>query len=359
MRIRALLLSAAFALAVPSIVGAVAPSDISIETYDGVELRGKFYQANTAKNKNNGCVILMHGYQKDPTKGDWKGLADLLTANGFNVVQFDFRFHGQRTDVQPSIFWNDPFNKTHITGATRKPPRSELTFKDIKNPKDYYPMLVNDVMAVRTYLDTQNDSGKVNTSSVYLIGTGDAVSVGFLYMTAEWFREREVPNVGLPPMVVSSNRRIFLGAQPCGRDLAGAVWISPLRHPSMSQTTIENFTTKYPSATPMREETPMLFIHGEKDTKSKDGSKFFFEKVLVAQPKPNSRLAKLPQTFQREIKGTQLAEAELLGKNLGTEEMIIKYLEEVDKERKGKVQIPKRGYTKPLAVQLASFGVAP
>ena len=283
----------------------------------------------------------------------------MLSANGFNVVQFDFRFHGQRTDVQPAIFWNDHFNKTHVTGANRRPPPSELTFKDIRNPNAYYPMLVNDVMAVRTYLDLQNDSGKVNTSSVYLIGTGDAVSVGFLYMTAEWFREREVPNVAVPPLFVSTSRRIFLGSQPCGRDIAGAIWISPTRHPSMSQSTIENFTTKYPSATPMREETPMLFIHGEKDAKSKEGSKFFFEKVLVAQPKSNSRLAKLPQTFQREIKGTQLAEAELLGKNLGTEEMIIKYLEEVDKERKSKVQIAKRGYTKPLAVQLASFGVVP
>ena len=282
----------------------------------------------------------------------------MLAANGFNVVQFDFRFHGQRTDVQPAIFWNDQFNKMHVTGANRRPQPSELTFKDIKNPNTYYPMLVNDVMAVRTYLDLQNDSGKVNTSSVYLIGTGDAVSVGFLYMTAEWFREREVPNVAVPPLFVSSKRQIFLGSQPCGRDLTGAIWISPTRHPSMSQSTIENFTTKYPSAAPMRE-TPMLFIHGEKDTKSKEGSKFFFEKVLVAQPKPNSRLAKLPQTFQREIKGTQLAEAELLGKNLGTEEMIIKYLEDVDKDRKSKVQIAKRGYTKPLGVQLSSFGVVP
>lgn len=359
MRIRVLLLSAAFTLAVPSIVGAVAPTDISIETYDGVELRGKFYAANNSKNKNNACVILLHGFQKDPTKGDWVGLANLLSVNGFNVVQFDFRFHGQRTVVQPAIFWNDNFNKSHVTGANRRPPPSELTFKDIRNPNTYYPMLVNDIMAVRTYLDAQNDSGKVNTSSVYLIGTGDAVCLGFFYIAAEWYREREVPNVAVPPLFVSSNRRIFLGMQPCGRDIAGAIWISPVRHPAMSQSTIENFTTKYPSATPMREETPMLFIHGEKDAKSKEGSKFFFEKVLVAQPKSNSRLAKLPQTFQREIKGTQLAEAELFGKNLGTEEMIVKYLEEVDKERKSKVQIAKRGYTKPLGVQLSSFGVVP
>lgn len=339
--------------------GAAAPSDLTIETFDGVLLRAKFFPAAPGKSKNNACVILMHGFQKDPTKGDWKGLADMLSANGFNVIQFDFRFHGQRTDVAPAVFWNDSFNKQHITGATRKPPRSELTFKDIKNPNNYYPMLVNDLMAVRTYLDTLNDSNRVNTSSVYLIGADDAVSIGFLFLTAEWYREREVPVVPLPPNIVSTTRLMYQQVPPCGRDYAGAIWLSPTRHPSMSQTTIENFMSKYPKATSLREETPMLFINGEKDTKSKEGSKFFYERVLVAQPKPNSRLAKLPLTYQREIKGTQLAGAELLGKNLGTEDMIVKFLEKLEEERKGRVQIPKRGYTKPLQVIFSTFGVTP
>ena len=90
---------------------------------------------------------------------------------------------------------------------------------------------------------------------------------------------------------------------------------------------------------------PMLFLHGEKDVKGKEGAKFFFDKVLVAQPKSGSRLAKLPLTYNREIKTTALAEAELLGKNLGTEEKIIEFLTAVDKDRKNKVAIPKRGYT--------------
>lgn len=336
----------------------VAVEDLSIETTDGVKLRGKFYTGNQAEGKNGACVILMHAYQKEPTKGDWVGVANLLANKGYHVVQFDFRFHGGKTmDVIPTLFWENQFNAQNITGADKKPPRSELTFKDIRRPKEYYPALVNDIMAVRTYLDAQNDLGKVNTSTVYLLGAGDAASIGFLYMTAEWYREREVPNVGLPPVNISANRGLFGSSQPCGIDLAGAVWLSPARHLSMPQATIENFTSRY--ATRLREETPMLFISGEKDAKGKEGAKFFFERVLVAQPKPGSasKLAKLPLTYNREIKATNLAEAELLGKGLGTEDMIVEFMAAIDKDRKNKVAIPKRGYTKPLPVLFKTFGV--
>ena len=334
-----------------------AVEDVLIETYDGVKLRGKQY-TGANKGKNNSVVIIMHAYQKEPSKGDLGGLAKKLAGEGYHVLQFDFRFHGGKPmDVTPGIFWNDPFNKQHIKGATNKPPRSELTLKDIKTPKDYYPMLVNDVMAARTYLDAQNDLGKVNTSTVYLIGAGDAASIGFLYMTAEWYREREVPNIPIPPVYVSTNRGLFPNSQSCGGDIAGAVWLSPARHPSMSQNTIENFTSKYQGSIRLREETPMLFISGEKDAKGKEGAKFFFDKVLVAQPKSGSRLAKLPLTYNREVKSTILSEAELLGKGLETETMITEFLTAIDKDRKNKVAIPKRGYTKPLPVQFQSFGV--
>jgi hypothetical protein len=364
MRIRARLLSAlafaatALGLAAHAPKGrAQAAEDISVETYDGVKLRGRQY-ASSGKIKSNPVVILLHGYQKEPTKGDWSGLAEKLASAGYHVAQFDFRFHGQKpTEVLPASFWKENVNAKYVTGATKKPPRDELTLKDVRNAKDYYPMLVNDVMAVRTYLDIQNDTGRVNTSNVYLIGAGDAASVGFLYMAAEWYREREVPNIGIPPVLVAANRAPFLNAPSCGKDLAGAIWLSPARHPSMSTSTVENLTSKY--APQMREETPMLFLHGEKDTKGRDGAKFFYDRVLIAQPKPGARVAKLPQTKLEVIKGTQLAEADLLGKNLGTEDQIMKFLEETEKARKSGPPLPRRGYTRPLPVVYTSFGLNP
>lgn len=366
MRIRARFLSvAAFAAASLGLAAhapkghAQAAEDISVETYDGVKLRGRQY-AGSGKIKSNPVVILLHAYQKEPTKGDWSGLAEKLATTGYHVVQFDFRFHGQKpTDVIPGTFWRENVNNKYVIGATRKPARDALTLKDVRNPKDYYPMLVNDIMAIRTYLDIQNDTGRVNTSNVYLIGAGDAASVGFLYMTSEWYREREVPNIGIPPAIVSANRGTFLNAPSCGKDLAGAIWMTPARHPSMSESTVENFVTKFAAAAPLREETPMLFLYGEKDTKGKKAAEFFYDKVLVAKPKPGARVSKLPQTKLEVVKNTQLAEADLLGKSLGTEDLILKFLDDTDKARKAGPPLPRRGYTRPLPVLYGSFGLNP
>jgi hypothetical protein len=337
-----------------------AAEDIVIETFDGVKLRGVYYQANATKMKNNACVMMLHPYTKDGKAQGWVDLAkNLSEQQGYHVIAFDFRFHGGRTmDVIPDLFWNQPFNKSQITGATRKPPKSELSFKDIRNPRDYYPMLVNDVMAVRTYLDVLNDQGKVNTSTIYLVGAGDAASIAFLYMTAEWHREREVPNVAIPPSVVSAQRGLFAGGTSAGRDIAGAVFLSPSRHPSMSSTAIENLVSneRY-GAVQLRTETPMLFLNGEKDPKGREGSKYFFDKVLVANPKPNSRIQKLPLTYHVEIKDQKLAEMDLLGKGFETEAKIFEFLTALDKDRKNKVAIPNRKYTKPLPVIFQSYGV--
>jgi hypothetical protein len=109
----------------------------------------------------------------------------------------------------------------------------------------------------------------------------------------------------------------------------------------------------------MREETPMLFIYGEKDTKSKAAAKFFFTDVLVAQPKPPTKLTKLEQTFFKELTGTgaSLVGADLIGKGTGLEEEVTKFLNAVQKERKNKPAIPQRGYTKPLLIYPYMFGV--
>jgi hypothetical protein len=336
-----------------------AAEDVIIETCDGVKLRGTFHPAAgmKAKERGNACIIMLHPYGKDYSKNQgWIDLAKKMSGDqGFNVLSLEFRFTGKPNDISSDIFWKDNFNQRHVQGFGKKPPRTELSNKDVKSSqaKDYYPMLVNDVMAARVYLDSMNDAGKVNTSTVYLIGAGDAATIGFFYMTAEWFREREVPNVPVPPQTVSAARNLFPGAQACGRDIAGAIFLSPQRHPSFPSNTLETFVRE--RAKSLRTETNMLFLNGENDPKGKEGSKFFFEKVLVGNSKSTS-LPKLTQTFHREIKGSKFAEAELLGKGLDTETNIINFIDAIEKERKTKVNVTRK-YSKPLQVILQDFGV--
>lgn len=332
------------------------------ETADGVKLQGIFYKANPTKLKNNSCVLLLHPYKASVDAQ--KKLTDLaltLATEGFNVFQFSLRGHGKDpTDVVANEFWKFPHNRDNLTGANRNPPKQSIVLKDFRGDgKDYFPFLVNDVMAARVHLDRKNDNSLVNTSSVYLVGVGDAVNLGLFFATTEWYREAKKPN--LPPAFepkVIDPRRTLQDSEVAGKDIAGAVWISPTKPVSMSDAAVKAFASKY--AVRLRDETPMLFINDDRDARGKAASKFFYNDVLVAAPKPGAKLARLEQTFHKELKPTgktALVGVDLIGKGTGLEEDVVKFLEKVQEERKNKPQIPQRGYTKPLLVNPQAFGV--
>ena len=78
------------------------PVEETFLTADGVQLHGLF----TKSTKNSGTdpvVILLYPPGKDNTmaKGDWKGLATLLSKQGYNVFQFDWRGHGKLLSALP------------------------------------------------------------------------------------------------------------------------------------------------------------------------------------------------------------------------------------------------------------------
>jgi hypothetical protein len=337
------------------------PEAESFETADGVKLQGVFHKANPSASRNNACVILIHAFKSaNPGKG-LDDLAKTLAKDGYNVLQFTLRGHGPvPTDVVPTEFWRFSFNSEHVTGAGKSPPKSSITIKDFKGDgRGYYPYLVNDVMAARVHLDRKNDNGQVNTSSVYLVGVGDAVNLGLFYATVEWYREAKKPNLppALEPKYIDP-RRGLLDTEVAGKDIAGAVWISPAKPVAMSETAVRDFSTRW--ATRLRDETPMLFVNDEKDLKGRAASKFFYNDVLFAQPRPGAKVAKLQQTFHRELKpsGTSapLVGADLIGKETGLEKMVTEFLDKVQEERKNKPPIPTRGYTKPLLVNPQAFG---
>jgi len=332
----------------------------SFETFDGVKLQGVFYKANPGKLKNNSVVILLHAFKApNPTKG-LDDLAKTLAADGYHVLQFTFRGHGSTpTDVTPDVFWKYRVNADYVTGARANPPKSAIVLKDLKGDgREYYPYLVNDVMAARVHLDRMNDNGAVNTSSVYLVGVGDAVDLGLFYATAEWYREAKKPNLApaFEPKIVSPARTLQ-DTEVAGKDIAGAVWISPAKNPGMSDQSVKALLSKY--AVRLRDETPMLFLNGEKDAKGKAASKFYFNDVLVAVPRPGSKVAKLSQTFHVELKGPgeSLVGADLIGKKTGLEEKVLEFGGKVHEERKSKPPIPARGYTKPLLITPQQFGI--
>lgn len=336
------------------------PTDELIETADGVKLRGILYKAQNSK--NGSCVIIIHEPFKDPTKKDWDGLGRTLAKNGYHTLRFDLRGHGKSKELIPAKFWREQLN-TKLPGATKNPPRDTLDEKDFHNKKYYYPQLIYDLAGARNHLDKLNDDGQVNTSSIYLIAEGDAVTLAMLFLATEWHREQKKPMgfLNAQKFWVAANQQIAAGGSPAGRDYGGAVWLSPRQMSGFSTNAIKNWVSDYGRGIDgdMRKETPMLFFVGEKDEQGKKDVTFFNEKVMIAKGMKERKIEPLDTTFtdKGQIKGTALRGVDLLGKNdtLKTEDTILEFLKAMEDQRRKKARIT-RDYQEPVKINLASFG---
>lgn len=365
---RRLLLPVVFAAALFGLVDGTAPralsqgsggaSDESFESADGVKLNGRFYKAQVTK--NNSCVILLPGYKKDPTKGDWDGLARRLAGEGYNVLLLQYRGHGKSTDINGKEFFGDPvlgpINARLVPGATKMPPKNSLHMQELK--PNYMPMLVNDIMAARSFLERKNDAGEVNVGTMHLIGSGDVVPLGLFYIAAEWHREAERPTneFARRPFV---NGNAGVAGAPVGKDIASAIWLGADRPAAMPDGAVKGFVSGY--APDMRNETRMLFLVADKNEHDRSKAKYFYDEVLVAKGNPGKKVEKMELTEVRTIKGAKsLTGVDLLGKNdtFGTEDIISKYLKAIEDDRKAKARY-NRQYTAPLPIALQTFGISP
>jgi hypothetical protein len=373
------LVFAAFAALFPNTPRALAQDGPVEETFlsaDGVQLRGLFLKSEKTP-ASDPVVILLYPPGKDNNmdKGDWKGLAARLSKEGYNVFRFDWRGHGKSTDIKDTKkFWTNDFtaawNHKYITGApvgvVPKKIKNDIFFKDIKgpDPTKYTPVYMLDLAAARYHLDTKNDAGDVNTSSVYLIGAESAATIGIGWMTAEWNRPKVAPKPGELGIGVPRYEFIpqpLVGGIPAeaGEDISGAIWLSATRPPpSIKPQLVQDWVAK--GATKLRENNPVLFLHGAKDPVGKAATDFFFNQVLVANPPKNSPLQKLEQAFVREVKDTKLVGVQLLGNNkdLGTEDTIMKFVEDIQKER-AKIVRRNRTFDHPYFIDLSRFGMNP
>ncbi|HXD87388.1 MAG TPA: hypothetical protein VN641_12905 [Urbifossiella sp.] len=343
------------------------PEEETFTTADGVRLKGLFHRAET-KIAGNPVVILLYqpgaGNTMDKP-GDWAGLTKTLTKKGFNVFRFDWRGHGKSKDiVDGDLFWNNsitgPWNRRFVKGFNKKPPKGELDVKnDLLYGNKYYPMFVQDLAAVRNQLDGKNDQGDLSTSSIYLIGAGDAATIGMLWMSEEWMRPEIHPQFLGTDYYQVSPLPMFPpnpGAE-AGNDIAGAVWLSASRLTSIP----ERLVTDWSKANlKLRDNNHMLFLYGDKDKKGHLDAKFFYDQVLVAKGNKNLGVKQLEQTFLREVQGTALKGVSLLGNDgaLHTETDIMKFLEARQKDRASKVR-RQRKYAHPYFINLQAFGINP
>jgi pimeloyl-ACP methyl ester carboxylesterase len=363
--------------------GAVAET---FKTADGVELHGLFHATDKDPTKAPVVVFLYPpGANNDMTKGDWAGLAKELNKAGYHVFQFDWRGHGKSTSIKDKQkFWGNPYTglggtyfNGYIKGAPRgavnpnAPLKNDIFFKDLgNNAVKYMPAYLNDLAAVRVHLDSKNDNKELNTSSIYLVGAGDAASLGLAWLTAEWNRPAVFPNVNQLGFGVAGYEYIpqpLNGGIPseAGADFGGCVWLTATRPTSFKENIVKSWISNARLAPKIRENNPMLFLYAEKDTNGAlSGAKqsaFFFNEVLVAAPRKGTNLEPLEQTFIKEVKGAaQLQGVKLLGQNatLKTEDTIVLYFAAIQKVRQ-KIPSKARKYDTPYFVDTLYFGLKP
>ncbi|AMV30354.1 Alpha/beta hydrolase family protein [Gemmata sp. SH-PL17] len=354
-----------------------APVEESFLTADGVQLKGLFHATNKdAATAPVAVLLYAPGPDRDMTKGDWAGLAGRLNEAGYHVFRFDWRGHGKSTEIKdPKKFWNNPFlNGGNVNyngyikgGPPKKPLKNDLYYKDLSptRAERYLPAYLNDLAAVRLHLDSKNDNKTLNTSSIYLIGTGDAAALGLGWIATEWSRPAVFPKegqlgVGVPGYEFVPQQLVGQFPPEGGHDIAGAVWISPNRPALISEAATKKWISTY--APKIRENNPMLFLYADKDAAGKKQSEFFYNEVLVGDPRRAKafNLAPISDTFIKEVKGgSTLNGVKLLDNNaeLKVQDTIIQFMAAIQKER-AKLPSKNRNYSTPYFINAQSFGFA-
>jgi hypothetical protein len=290
------------------------------ETCDGVELHGLFYPSSQGPKAT--CVILLHNVANssdthNSQQDGWDRLATSLQEHGYAVLSFDFRGHGNSTSVQ-SNFWKAPQN-SGVRGAKGK---ETIEAKDF--PRNYWPVLTNDIAAAKTFLDRRNDEGQCNSRNIILIGAQNGAVLGSMWLAAEMHRYEVINPIPLR-----------LDVNPEGKSVKACVWISmsPNFWPGLD--TWLKFEGK-------EKKIPMAFVYGENDSTAANFAKKW-GKDLKGEAGPTKKF-----TGQEGIKKSNLAGHKLLRKDLDTVSWITKYLDDLSKDLTlddyAKVEFDKKGY---------------
>ena len=296
------------------------PIEETFMTADGLQLRGLFHKS-TKDPATAPVVILLYPPGKDKDKerdmntGDWVGLANRLSSEGYHVFRFDWRAHGKKgTDIKDTARssgsnpYTSQWNNRFISGGPpKKPIKNELYMKDVKDPMRYAPTLLLDLAAVRAHLDSKNDSGELNTQLDLPgrrgIGRDDWSGLdGDRMAPAGLFRRPPIQLIFPAPRYEYVPQRLNGGIiTSAGEDISGAVWLSAHHPTTFQKSAIKAWISR--QAPKLRDNTHMMFMYAEKDFRGKRESEFFFNEVLVGRGNTRLGLNPLNDKYLHMVKG--------------------------------------------------------
>ncbi|HZT80344.1 MAG TPA: alpha/beta fold hydrolase [Gemmataceae bacterium] len=302
--------------------------DVTFETADGVRLSGTFYASSSPKvNASEApAVLLLHELEGNSNEAGWEELATELSKRGFAVLAFDFRGHGNSTTISDlNAFWSKVENRQSIPGFIGSlPPASQkkdtISFKDFKGRTQYYPVLVNDILAARMYLDKQNDAGQCNSANIFIIGAKDGATLGAMWAVSEQYRypaRRQFPGGPLQREQTAE-----------GKNIAGCIWLSANGYVGSRRMS----TSSHLRVLGKDKKIPMVFVYGEKDLAAKQFADSAKQSAMGDDAITKKFTVALP------VKGgtEKLRGRLLLGKGLDTTEKIGNYLTNLSERLKAR-----------------------
>ena len=289
---------------------------VTFDTFDGVKLVGTLFKGS--KGSESPVAILVHRFNSDRTKDGWQDLAkELQTKLNFAVLTFDLRGHGESTTVK-DIFWTYQQNKGGLRNGYASKSKSSITTADFKS--NYWPVLFNDLIAARKFMDDENDAQRCNSSAIVVIGAQEGAGLGIGWEVHEF--ERAVVVGGANALVTGVQRRV------AGEDILAGIWLGPVArgHGGIAFKPADWFAR--PSASRLRDDAPQFFIYGKQDSNSATHIAGF----LAAVKKPPEGNKGKTHSLDKELGlATSLPGQELLREaGLGVNGEIIKFLSAKD-----------------------------
>jgi hypothetical protein len=310
--------------------------NVTFRTVDYVDLRGTLWTPSTTK--KNCCVMLLHNLSRksggNRNDDGWDALAEDLAKEGYTVLSFDFRGHGDSTAVAKD-FWDFtkfPHNrpilpKGKVIMKVDDYP-SKIDYKDFPVTGSYYLHFVDDIAAAKVFLDSKGGGAAGNT---VLIGAGEGATLGALWLNSEHRLYREKTENGMPGM------RYNPEPDPEGKDIACAIWLSISQN--IDRKRQDNLNTWLDEVAGKRNalSVPMLFMYGKDDPTGKSTAGYALRKMMPAYqmmeatPGPNKD-KNHPFTRDWSV-DTKLEGSQLLQKSLNTNTIIKAYLKDVMEDR--------------------------
>jgi hypothetical protein len=290
---------------------------VKIVTADDVELRGVLYPGR--RGKDGACVLLLHDVGRGHQGSDMEPLAHVLNNAGHTVLQLDLRGHGGDSTVQPA-FWGFQANKllTRFHGPDQTGKREQIGVKNF--PPSYYPWLVQDLAAARSFLELRHDdrTSPVNADHLVVIGAGEAAALTALFLAEESFRYR-VLDSGNPFDLAT------FAPEPEVASVAGAFFLSAV--PTLEKQPMP--VAEWLILTGRQHTLPLIFVYGLEDDAGAVRSHQLLEAV-----KGGSKIH--PRTRLLGVANTREAGERLLQPGLGANKVVLDAIEELLRDRSGR-----------------------